>query len=274
MKRRSGRVVLGMLLGTLAVSCQRPAPPSPNNLVVTGSSTLAPLVQEMGKRFEKEHPGVRVSVQAVGSARGVSDVQQGLSDIGMVAGVLRPGQAPLHSFLLARDGVCLVVPSSNPVAALTDAQVVAVFTRTTANWKQLGGADAPITVVGLADGRSLAQAFLDFYNLKPAQVRADVVAGDGEQILQAVANKPYAIGYAAVGPATEAASRLSLRLLPIGGVPATPATVADGSYRCLRPLLLVTRGEPKGLVKEFIDYARSPAARDLLDKIPETSSGD
>jgi phosphate transport system substrate-binding protein len=267
-------IVPAVVLSWTAAGCRQEAPPAARHLVLTGSSTMAPLVQEIGRRFEKDHPGVRIDVQAVGSARGVSDVQQGLSEIGMVARTLRPDESRLHAVLLARDGVCLVTSRANTVAALTDAQVIGLFSRVTANWKQVGGDDAPVTVVGLPEDRSLAQAFLGYYKLKPGQVRSDVVAGDGAQVLKAVAADPHAIGYAAVGPATEAAAGLGLRLLPCGDVPPTPAHVVAGSYPCTRPLLLVTREAPQGLAKEFLDYATSPAVRDLIEKAHEAPPGD
>jgi phosphate transport system substrate-binding protein len=235
---------------------------------------MAPLVQEIARRFEAAHPGVRLDVQAVGSARGVSDTQQGLADIGMVARPLRPEESALHAALLARDGVCLVVPRANPVTALDDTQVVGLFARTVDNWKRVGGPDAPVTVVAFPDARALAQVFLDHYHLRPGQVRPDLVAGDPEQVLQAVAGKPSAIGCATVGAAAAAADTLALRLLPCGKVPATPANVANGTYALIRPLLLVTREPPQGVVGEFIDFARSPAVRDVLDKYHEAPPAD
>jgi phosphate transport system substrate-binding protein len=266
MKRHGRLFVLGLALGGSVAGCRPAAPPAPRNLVVTGSHAMAPLVQEIGRRFEAAHAGARINVQATGTARGISDVQQGLSDFGMIARPLQPEETGLHAFAIARDGVCLVVPRSNPVPALTDAQVVGIFTRTISNWKQVGGPDAPVTVIGESDGRDLAQVFLGHYKLKAGQVRPDVLGGDGEQILQAVAQRRDAVGYAPLGLATESAPVLMLRLLPCGGVAATPANVANGTYPIPRPLLLATREAPQGPAKEFLDFARSPAVREVLDK--------
>jgi phosphate transport system substrate-binding protein len=268
------RIVLGLALCGLAAGCRPAAPPPTRNLVLTGSSTMAPLVQDVGRRFEADHPGVRVGVQAVGTARGIGDVQQGLADIAMIARALQPEEGGLHAFVIARDGVCLVVPRSSPVTTLTETQVVGILTHVISNWKQVGGPDTPITFVGEPEARSLAQPLLDHLKLRAAQVRPDIPAGDGEQILKAVAERPDAIGYAPLGLAAEEASALRLRLLPCGGVPATPANVANGTYPVIRPLLLVTREPPQGLAKEFIDFARSPAIRELLDKYHESPPGE
>jgi phosphate transport system substrate-binding protein len=276
--RQAGRlVIVGLALAGAAGGCRPAVPPGPRNVVVTGSYTMAPLVQEIGQRFEAAHPGTRIDVQAVGSARGVSDAQQGLADVGMVARRLRPEEGGLHAFVLARDGVCLVVPRSNPLTGLSDGQVIGVFTRTTSNWRQLGGPDAPITVVGLADDRALAQTFFEFYHLQPGQVRPDLRAGDTGQVLKAVADKPHAVGYAALGQALAEAPGLSLRVLPCGSVPATLSNVGNGTYGLVRPLLLVTRDPPRGPTQEFLDFARSPAVHDLIEKYhavppPETAA--
>ncbi len=267
-------IVVSLILGGCAAGCRQAVPPAPRNLVVTGSYSMVPLVQDISRRFEADHPGVRINVQGVGTARGISDVRQGLADVGMIARALQPEESGLHAFAIARDGVCLVVPRSNPVAALTDAQVVGIFTRVISNWKQVGGPDAPITLVGEPEGGTLAQPLLDSYKLRAAQVRPDLPAGDGEQILKAVSERPDAIACAPVGLASEQASALRLRLLPCAGVAPTPANVANGTYPILRPLLLVTRDLPQGPKKEFIDFARLPAIRELLDKYHESPPGE
>jgi phosphate transport system substrate-binding protein len=257
-----------LILGTvLAAGCRETVPPPGRNLVITGSYSMAPLVNEMARRFEAAHPGVRVEVQGVGSARGISDTQQGLADLGMVARALRPDEiGNLHAEAIARDGICLVVPRTNPVSGLTDVQVIALFVRTATNWKQVSAPEGPLTVIGVHDSRGLAQAFLDHFKLKAGQVRLDVTAADGEQALKAVATQPLGIAYAPLRLAESMAGGLGLRLVPLNGVAPTTASLADGSYSFTRPLLLVTRDAPQGLTREFLEFARSPEVRDLVEK--------
>jgi phosphate transport system substrate-binding protein len=256
-----GAVVVGVVLA--AAGCKEPGP-APPHVVVTGSYTMAPLVHDIAARFEANHPGLKVDVQAVGSARGVRDAQQGLADVGMVARALHADETGLHAHVLARDGVAVIVHRDNPVKELAEVQVVGLFTHATATWKPLGGPDVPTTVVALPDERALAQAFTDHYNLKAGQVRPDVRAADGATALKAVAARTEAVGYASVGEA--AAAGLSVRLLPSGGVAATPANVAGGTYPFVRPLLLVTRDPPSAGATDFVAFARSEAVRDLLAK--------
>src|SRR2546423_13468121 len=125
---RAGWVVAWGL--ALAGAGCRQAGPESRNLVLTGSNTMAPLVRDIAQRFEAEHPGVHVNVQGVGSERGIADVQQGLADAGMVGRALRPEEVGLYTFPIGRDGFAFLVHKENPVAALTDTQVVNVYTRT------------------------------------------------------------------------------------------------------------------------------------------------
>jgi phosphate transport system substrate-binding protein len=158
----------------------------------------------------------------------------------------------------------VIIQRDSPVKALAEAQVVGLFTRTTPTWQPLGGPDIPVTVVALPDDRSLTQSFLDHYHLQPGRIRPDVTAADSAHALQAVAGRPGAVGYADLGAA--ASCGLPVRLLPCAGIAATPANVANGSYPMIRPLLLVTRGPPAGTAAQLVEFARSAAVRDLLDK--------
>ncbi|NEQ29371.1 MAG: phosphate ABC transporter substrate-binding protein [Microcoleus sp. SIO2G3] len=97
-------------------------------LVLTGSSTVAPLASEIAKRFESEHPGVRVDVQSGGSSRGISDARQGVADIGMVSRALKPEEQDLKASSIARDGVTVILHKDNPVPSLNDKQVVDIYT--------------------------------------------------------------------------------------------------------------------------------------------------
>jgi phosphate transport system substrate-binding protein len=263
--------VLGLALAAGGHGC-RSASQEPRNVVLTGSAVMAPLVRDIGRRFEASHPGVRIDVQGGGTERGLADTRQGLADVGMAARALRPDETNLHAFPIARDGIGFVVHKTNPVPALTDDQVVRVYTRAVSNWKQVGGNDQPITVISQGENRqgeprSALAFFLGHFKLKPGQVRAEVPVQDTEQGVKAVADRPGGIAYVSVGPAAAAvAAGAPVRLLPWAGVAATPANVANGSYTLVRPLQLVTRQPPDGLVRELIDFARSDAVRDIIEQ--------
>jgi phosphate transport system substrate-binding protein len=234
-------------------------------LVITGASTVAPLAAEIAKRFESLHPGIRVDVQTGGSARGVADARQGLSDIGLVSRPLKDDEKDLIAFPIARDGVCIILHKDNAVPSLTDEQVVSIYTGKLANWKDVGGKDAPITVVNKAEGRSTLELFCHYYKLKNADIKAHVVIGDNAQGIKTVAGNPDSVGYVSIGTAEyEAKQGTPIKLLPVSGVAASIATVGNGTFPLSRPLNLVTRKAPEGRAKEFIDFAQSEKVHDLV----------
>jgi phosphate transport system substrate-binding protein len=251
-------------LSLVLLGCSGSGQPNPK-IVLTGSSTIAPLASELGKRFESQHPGVHVDVQTGGSSRGVADARQGLADIGMVSRSLNEDEHDLHAFTIARDGVCIILHKDNPVQNLTDPQVVAIYTGKVTNWKDVGGNDAPITLVNKAEGRSTLELFLHYFKLKNSDVKASVVIGDNQQGIKTVGGNPNAIGYVSIGSAEyDVAHGGSIKLLAVGGVAATTANVRNGKFPIARPLNLVTKAPPEGIIKEFIDFARSAGVHDIV----------
>jgi len=242
--------------------------PHTQKIVLTGSSTVAPLAAEIGKRFESLHPGVRVDVQTGGSSRGIADSRRGLADIGMASRSLKSEEDDLHGFTIARDGVCMIVHGDNPVQELTDEQIVAIYADAINNWKEVGGHDAPITVVNKSEGRATLEVFLHYFKLDSPEIRADVVIGDNEQGIKTVAGNPNAIGYVSIGTAEfDSHSGVPIKLLPADGVEATTANLANETFPISRPLNLVTKNEPTGLIKELIDFARSDKVHDLVKEL-------
>lgn len=235
-------------------------------LVLTGASTVAPLAAEIGKRFEKLNPGVQVDVQTGGSARGVNDARVGLSDIGMVSRELKPDEKQqLKSFTIAYDGVCMIVHKSNPVSTLTKEQVVGIYTGRITNWKELGGLDRKITVVNKAEGRSTLELFLHHFGLVNSQIKAHVIVGDNEQDIKTVVGNLGAVAYVSIGTGEfDVEQGMPLKLLPMEGIAATSENVKNRSFPLMRVLNLVTKGQPTGLSKQFIDYARTESVHDLV----------
>ncbi|GIW95976.1 MAG: phosphate-binding protein [Pirellulaceae bacterium] len=247
-----------------AASTHRDA--SPSRLIITGSSTLAPLVAEIARRFEQLHPDVRIEVQTGGSSRGIRDVSTGAADIAMVSRDLDESERDLTAIPIARDGVCLLIHKNNPVTSLTDEQVIGIYTGKIRHWEEVGGLPQPIVVVSKAAGRATLEVFCQYFRLREDQIRADIIIGDNQEGLKAVANHTGAIGYVSLGAAEYEAQRgLPIKLLPSRGVPATTDRLADGSFPISRTLNLVTRGEPSGWASRFISYCCSEHVHDLVE---------
>lgn len=260
-------LAFSLSLGLGLTACSSSTNPESQKLTLTGSSTVAPLASEIAKKFEAEHPGTKIDVQTGGSSRGLADAAQGLADIGMVSRALQDEETnKFQSYAIATDGIGIILASSNPVQNLSDEQVVDIYTGKIDNWQQVGGNNAPITVVNKAEGRSTLELFLEYFQLENSQIQADVVIGDNQQGIKTVAGNENAIGYVSVGAAErDISAGVPLKLLSVGGVNASTETVQDGSFPLSRPLNLVTTQTPSGLTEEFIQFAQSEKVHDLVE---------
>ena len=260
-------LAFSLSLGLGLTACSNSTNPESQKLTLTGSSTVAPLASEIAKKFEAEHPEVRIDVQTGGSSRGLADAVQGLADIGMVSRALKDEETnKFQSYAIAQDGIGIILEGSNPVQNLSDRQIVDIYTGKIDNWQEVGGDDAPITVVNKAEGRSTLELFLDYFQLDSSQIQADVIIGDNQQGLKTVAGNQNAIGYVSIGAAErDINAGVPLKLLSVGGINASTQTVQDGSFPLSRPLNLVTTQTPTGLTEEFIQFAQSEKVHDLVE---------
>ncbi len=234
-------------------------------LVLTGSSTIAPLAVEIGRRFEALHPGLRVDVQTGGSSRGIADARRGIADIGMASRRLKTSEKELLVHTIARDGICMVLHAGNPVSSLSDSQIVGIYTGKIQNWKEVGGKDAAIFVLNKAEGRGTLEVFLKFFGLENPSIHADAIVGDNEQGIKTIAGNPNAIGYLSIGTAEyDQKHGVPIKLLPSHAVQASTETLAAGTFPISRPLNLVTKGVPSGIAKTFIEFCQAKDVHDLI----------
>src|SRR5262245_20590621 len=200
---------------------------------------------EIARRFESEHPGVRIDVQMGGSSRGVADARQGTADIGMASRDPKDEEKDLRFYPIARDGVAIILHASNPVQTLDDEQIRRIYRKEITNWSEVGGNDAPITVVNKAEGRSTLELFVGHFKLETTEIKPDVVIGDNQQGIKTVSGNPDAIGYVSIGTAEyEATNGTPIKLLPLEGISASTQEVLSGRFPLARPLNLVTKDEP------------------------------
>ena len=136
-----------------------------NELMITGSSTIAPVLSEIAKAYERQYPNSRIEVQSGGSSKGLNDVRQGTSNIGMVSRRLKPSESDVQSYRIALDGLAIIVNQSNPIEEINSLQVIDIYLGKITNWKQLGGMDKEITVVSKAEGRSTLEVFSKYFGI-------------------------------------------------------------------------------------------------------------
>ena len=234
-------------------------------LLLTGSSTVAPLATAIAKRYEAAHPGLRIDVETGGSSRGTADAMRGTADIGMASRKLMPSETGLEAHILARDGLAMIVHASNPLSDMSRDQVVALYTRHVTDWQSFGGRPGSVVLVHKAEGRGTLEVFLHSFGLENGSIRPDVIVGENAQAIKTVAANPDAIGYVSIGAAEAAVTEgVPIKLLALDGVPATTEALGSGVYGLARDLILVARPGPPAKVRDFLAFATSPAVDDLI----------
>lgn len=234
-------------------------------LIITGSSTIAPLIADLAKLYEKQHNDIRIDVQTGGSSRGIADTRNKISNIGMVSRRLKDNEKDLKNFTIAQDGIAIIVHKSNPISELTEKQIQDIYTGRIKNWKSLGGPDKSIVVVNKAEGRSTLELFLKYFKLKNSHIKADVIIGDNEQGIKTVSRNPFAIGYVSIGTAEyNVKAGTPLRLLKYKGIEASVANVESGKYPITRELNLVINQNQTALGDQFIQFALSQMATPII----------
>ena len=256
---RTRSVLLGLLLvPALAVA---------QSLVVTGSSTVYPLMRDVVRRFESLHPGVSIEVRSVGSAKGIADLRGGVSDIAMVSRQLVDNERELFAFPLCRDGAAIVVHRSNPLTGLSSRQLAELLTGRVTDWKELGAPPGAIRLAWRSEGQAIPELVMQHLKLRGAQIRSHTTIFENADAIAFVANDRNAITVAALGVAERSLrAGAPIKLLAYQGVPASTRAVRDHTYLLSRPLLLVTRSTPTGLRKQLVEYAASAGVTDLAEK--------
>jgi phosphate transport system substrate-binding protein len=237
-------------------------------LVITGSSTMAPLVSEIAQRFTKLHAGIAVEVHSGGSGRGISDLRAGASSIAMASRPLLDTERDLFAVPIARDGVALIVHGNNPLKNVTAKQTIDILTGKITSWKALGGKDAAVALIWSGSGQGSSETLLEQLNLTHADIRAAraTIVGNAQRIHE-VESDENALAPNSIGESERRAQAgARIRLLDFDGIAASSRTIMNGSYALSRPLALVTRRLPTGAEKRFIDFALSGHVADLFPK--------
>lgn len=238
-----------------------PATPLAGKITFAGSTTMQPLVEKLAEQYRRRNAGVDLEIAAGGSVVGINAVQAGRVDIGMASRELKQGElkAGMQRFPIAYDALAVIVNPRNPVRSLTFAQLRAIYSGQTTNWKQVGGPDTPIRAVVREVSSGTRGAFDDLVleGKPPASaVSAEVTAGEVETT---VAGDAGAIGYVGFGNV-----RPDVAVVAVDGVAPSPEAVQSGSYRLQRPLMLLVGSLSRPLARTFVDFALSPEGQGLV----------
>ena len=229
-----------------------------------GSTSMEKVIGALSESYMAANGGVTVNYNPTGSGSGITAVQEGTCDIGLSSRALKDEEksAGLKETVLAYDGIAIIVHPDNPVSDLSIDQIAKLYTGEITNWKDVGGKDAEVVLIGREAASGTRDGFESITGTKDkCQYRQELTStGD---VITAVSQNPDAIGYASL-----ASIKDTVKALNVDGVTPSEATVKDGSYKVQRPFVLVTV-EGKALspaAQSFFDYATSPAAADIIAK--------
>ena len=256
-----------MLFATASVGFaqEKPTVPLSGKLQITGSSTMAPLVAELATRFQTRYPGVIISVEAGGSGRGVSDAMGGISDIGMASRDLAQNERSLFAVSIARDGVAIIVHKDNPLAGITKAQMLGIYTGKVASWRSLGGPDIPIETATRTPGHSSLEIMASYLGITPGALNSPRAIDSNADVLSFVSGNRNAIAFVSTGAVENSVKRSQpVKPLALDGKEPGVGSIRDGTWVLARPLNLLTRRVPAGLAKAFIEFSLSPQMREVI----------
>jgi len=263
-------LLLGLLLlgAAFAAGCskqnakdQAAVPALTGTLTIAGSTSVQPFSEVLAEKFMEKNKGVTVNVQGGGSSVGIEAAISGAAGLGSSSRDLKAEEKAknLVDTKIALDGIAIVVHPSNSVKTLKTADVMNIYLGNIKNWKELGGADAPITIVSREDGSGTREAFTTLVMDKKDIIKTAIIQNSTGAVATTVAGDKNAIGYVSLSSISK-----DIKALDIDGVAATDANVLAGTYKLQRPFVYVTKDAPTGLAQAFIEFVLSAEGQKII----------
>ena len=236
------------------------------SISMVGSTSMEKLANALSEAFMEEYPDVTVTAEFVGSGAGIEAVTNGTADIGNSSRNLKDEEkaAGVVENVVAIDGIAVCVDPANEVADLTKEQLTNIYNGTVTNWKEVGGADEPIIVIGREAGSGTRGAFEELVDLVDGCKYANELDSTGAVIAK-VASTPGAIGYASLDALDDSVKALSLE-----GVEATAENIKAGNYFLSRPFVMATKGEiseQNDLVQAWFDFVLGDEGQQVASEV-------
>lgn len=269
MKKIIGMLIIGGLLTGALTGCGGSGVNTPQTAVSTqtvstdGSTSMEKVIGYLSEAYMAENADTKITYNPTGSGAGIQAVSEGRCDIGLSSRDLKPEEAQsLNSTIVAIDGIAIIINPENPVSDLTIEQIGKIYTGEIANWSEVGGNDAPIVLIGREAASGTRDGFESITDTKDKCQYSQELTSTGD-VVQTVSSNPNAIGYASLASVKE-----TVKLLSVEGVTPTNETIQNGTYKIQRDFILVT---PKGrqlsqAAQEFMDYATSADADTMITK--------
>ncbi len=226
-----------------------------------GSTSMSSVIGALSEAFESD-TGITVTYNATGSGSGIQAVEEGRCDIGLSSRALKDEETEkgLVGTTLAYDGIAIIVNTANTVSDLDVETIAKIFTGEITNWKEVGGADQEIVLIGREAGSGTRDGFESITETEDkCQYRQELTStGD---VITTVSGNPGAIGYASLASVKD-----TVKALSVGGVAPSEETIQDGTYVIQRPFVLVTKKDTtlSESAQKFFDYVTSDAAKETI----------
>ena len=241
-------------------------------VVTAGSTSVQPLSEELAAAFMDANSGISVEVQGGGSGQGIKAVQEKIADFGALSRNVKDEEkeAVTEEFVIAKDGVAVIVNSESKVENLTIEQIKKIYTGEITNWSEVGGEDAPVVVVSREEGSGTRGAFTEITKVMEKNEAGEeidnttkdaLVQGSTGAVMQTVATTPNTIGYVSLGSLSD-----TVKTVNVEGVAPTEETVLSGEYKISRPFLYVTGGELTEAAQLFIDFILSEEGQAIVEE--------
>lgn len=229
-----------------------------------GSTSMEKVIGALGESFMANNQGTTFTYNPTGSGSGIKAVLEGRCDIGLSSRSLKDDEKAegLKETVLAYDGIAIIVNPENPVNNLDLETIAKLYTGEITNWKDVGGSDAEVVLIGREAGSGTRDGFESITGTADKCRYRQELTSTGD-VITTVSQNPNAIGYASL-----ASLKDSVKALTVGGVAPTEETIKDGSYVVQRPFMLVTKDGAalSETAQKSFDYATSADAADIIAK--------
>ena len=245
---------------------ETPAQTTEDNGTVStdGSTSMEKVIGALGESFMAQNDGVTFTYNPTGSGSGITAVEEGRCDIGLSSRNLKDEEVAkgLTQTVLAYDGIAIIVNPENPVADLDIDTIARIYKGEIKNWSEVGGNDAEIVLIGREAGSGTRDGFESITETEDACAYRQELTSTGD-VITTVAQNPDAIGYASLASVKD-----SVKALSVGGVAPAEDTVKDGSYVIQRPFVLVTKDGValSATARKFFDYITSADAAGIISE--------
>ncbi|MCD8190943.1 MAG: phosphate ABC transporter substrate-binding protein [Clostridiales bacterium] len=229
-----------------------------------GSTSMEKVMSILIEAFEEQYPSVTVTYDATGSGSGITAATEGSADIGLASRDLKEDETGLTAYVVALDGIAVIVNPSNGVEDLSLEQIAGLFNGTITNWSEVGGEDMEVAVIGREAGSGTRDGFESVVGVEDACVYDQELTSTGA-VITAVAQNQYAIGYASL---SEAAEDDSVKMVTVDGVAASEETVKDGTYSIQRNFNMVVSDSAtlSDAAQAFLDFCLSDDVADYISQ--------